>query len=305
MKKIDGEYQKKYETQNINIYDRSVLMRIDDTVKLHKGTETNGLSSSAACLNVLGSISNDPEQVKEYLNSFGLNIEQIIQFPTGADIGGLKYNDKGYVVFEWIGPKESPINERGGGRGLNRTSIDAYVIAKINGIITQLLIEWKFTEGKSRSLAFERFSGFRGLERLRRYSEILVRWRNTSDFPFNFQEDGGLGICDFSVDHLYQLLRMTLLAKTTTPSEIGPYKVEDYRILHLTHSENDAINIIGENIAEQNISLKKFKDRRLHDMWIEILADRERSRFIGDYWNKHLDVISDIKLRNYLTERYG
>ena len=98
---------------------------------------------------------------------------------------------------------------------------------------------------------------------------------------------------------------MTLLAKTTTPSEIGPYKVEDYRILHLTHSENDAINIIGENIAEQNISLKKFKDRRLHDMWIEILADRERSRFIGDYWNKHLDVISDIKLRNYLTERYG
>ena len=162
MKKIDGEYQKKYETQNINIYDRSVLMRIDDTVKLHKGTETNGLSSSAACLNVLGSISNDPEQVKEYLNSFGLNIEQIIQFPTGADIGGLKYNDKGYVVFEWIGPKESPINERGGGRGLNRTSIDAYVIAKINGIITQLLIEWKFTEGKSRSLAFERFSGFQG-----------------------------------------------------------------------------------------------------------------------------------------------
>ena len=63
-------------------------------------------------------------------------IETIIEFPSNSDVGGQIYKDKGCVVFEWIGPKKSPINEKGGGRGQNRTSIDAYVIAKIKGKIS-------------------------------------------------------------------------------------------------------------------------------------------------------------------------
>ena len=79
----------------------------------------------------------------------------LYKFPTNCNVGGRTYSDRGHVVFEWVGPQKSPINERGGGRGYLRTSIDAYVIAKINGKIMQLLIEWKFTEGKSRAIALE------------------------------------------------------------------------------------------------------------------------------------------------------
>ena len=113
---------------------------IDPKVKLHNETLRHPLSSSASCINVLGSMINEPEELKDYLNNFGLNITRLIQFPTGANVGGEIYNDKGYIVFEWIGPKISPINEIGGGRGFQRTSIDAFVIAEIEGKITSFLL---------------------------------------------------------------------------------------------------------------------------------------------------------------------
>ncbi len=87
------------------------------------------------------------------------------------------YNDKGNVVFEWIGSKSSLINETGGIRGQNRTSINAYIIAVIDGKITQLLIEWKFTETYHGERYLNKFSGGKVIERLGRYSSILANWR--------------------------------------------------------------------------------------------------------------------------------
>ena len=176
MDKLTIEFQNQFKGKLI--YDESVFYNVDSHVKLHDETKGHPLSSAAACINVLGSLMFKPEELINFLNHFGLEIEMLYEFPTNANVGGRNYSDKGYVVFEWIGPQESPINEKGGGRGLQRTSVDAFVIAKIKGKITQLLIEWKFTEGKSRPLTLEKFSGFRGLERLRRYSEILVPLRN-------------------------------------------------------------------------------------------------------------------------------
>lgn len=72
----------------------------------------------------------------------------------------------------------------GGSLGHQRTSRYDYIIARINGKIAQLLIEWKFTEGQSRPLALERFSGNKGLERLRRHSSILTPLRNKEEFLF-------------------------------------------------------------------------------------------------------------------------
>jgi len=302
MDKLSYDFQNTYREKNI--YDPTVFNNIDSVVKIHDQAYDNPLSSAASCLNVLGSMAQMPDDLLPYLNSFGLNIQKLIPFPSSADVGGETYKDTGYVIFEWIGPKVSPINEKGGGRGLNRTSVDAYVLAVIDGKITQLIIEWKFTEGKSRPLALERFSGLRGIERLRRYSTILAEMRNGKSFPFNFEDEKGIGLYDFSVDHLYQLLRMTLLAKTTTPITIGDMKVEDYRVVHLTHSKNDDINILYEKYLDFSPGLKKYSGRQLHEVWKEILSPSEKNKFIGAHWDEAIKNISNNSLMKYLSERY-
>jgi len=302
MDKLAIEYQSQFKDKLI--YDHSVFNNIDPKVKLHEETKGNPLSSAAACLNVLGSLINLPEELKNFLNQFGLEIETIYEFPSNCNVGGRNYSDSGYVIFEWVGPEESPINEKGGGRGHQRTSVDAYVIAKIHGKITQLLIEWKFTEGKSRQLALEKFSGTRGIERLKRYSGILTKFRGKESFPFKFNEEGGLGLFDFSVDHLYQLLRMTLLAKMTTPIQIGNLSIEDYRMVHLSHSANKEIEILHDRYLQSSPGLQKYAGMKLYDVWNEILSPYEKEKFIYGHWDDAIKNITDNELRIYLTNRY-
>ncbi len=67
-------------------------------------------------------------------------------------------------------------------RGQNRTSIDAYLIAEIDGKITQLLVEWKFTETYNSESYTYKFEGTKGIERLRRYLSVLSKLKNSS-FP--------------------------------------------------------------------------------------------------------------------------
>jgi hypothetical protein len=300
--KLSFEYQKQFSDKLI--FDMSVLDCVDPTAKLHDEALRHPLSSAGACLNVLGSLGTDKEAMKAFLNSLGLGITTIFDFPTGADVGGQIYNDRGCVVFEWIGPRESPINERGGGRGLNKTSIDAYVIAEIEGKVTQLLIEWKFTEGASRPIALNKFAGLRGIERVRRYSSILAEMRG-ADFPLAFTEEGGLSIQDFSTDHLYQLLRMTLLARRTTPLDIGPIHIEDYRVVHLSHSGNQKINIIQSEYAKFCPGLQGTVGKNFHEVWATLLAPDERGKFIAGYWDHGLSSITNAELRDYLQTRYA
>jgi hypothetical protein len=301
MGKLSIDFQRQFADKLI--FDRRVLDRVDPTAKLHDEALRHPLSSAQACLNVLGTLGADKDALKAYLNGLGFGITQVIDFPTGAEVGGQVYNDHGCVVFEWIGPRESPINERGGGRGLNKTSIDAYVIAEIDGKVTQLLIEWKFTEGESRPIALNKFAGLRGVERLRRYASILSEMRG-ADFPFNFSEEGGLGVQDFSTDHLYQLLRMTLLARKTTPLDVGPLHIEDYRIAHLSHSGNAKINTIQPEYAQHCPGLHGMVGKSLHEAWPMLLAPEERKKFISAYWDQGFSAIQSPELREYLQARY-
>jgi len=309
MNKLTTEFQKRF-SANL-IFDPSVLERIDPAVKLHEETKGNPLSSSAACLNVIGSLANDPEELIKFLGSFGLEIEKLYEFPSPVSFGNRIYHDKGYAIFEWIGPQDSPINETGGGRGQNRTSVDAFVLGKINGKTTQILIEWKFTEGLGRELVLGRFCGGKGVERLRRYSLVLAELRKQGDFPFDFDDEYGssspkssLGIYDFSPDHLYQLLRMTLLAKKTTGKALGKYTLEDYRIVHLTHSQNNRINILHPEYLILSPGLKQFSGQQLHEVWKELLSPRDRERFFYGHWDRAINMIEDNELRAYLSERY-
>lgn len=304
------EFQKQFATNLI--FDPSVLERIDPSVKLHDETIRHPLSSSAACLNVIGSMANKPGELIKFLGSFGLEIEELLEFPSPVSFGDRLYRDKGYAVFEWIGPLKSPINEPGGGRGQNRTSIDAFVLGKIDGKITQILIEWKFTEGLSRPLVLGRFCGKKGVERLRRYSPILAELRRQDDFPFDFDDEYGLsdprsllGIYDFSPDHLYQLLRMTLLAKKTIGTNLGRYTLQDYRIVHLTHSQNNKINTLQPEYLKLSPGLQRFSGRQLHEVWKELLSPRDKEKFISGFWDKAIGMIENNKLRDYLSERYA
>ncbi len=309
MNKLSLEYQKQF--SNHLIFDEEIFKQLDDAIKLHDETKGNPLSSSAACLNVLGSISNNPPGLKNFLNSFGLKIDEILPFPSPTTVGGRSYSDKGCVVFEWVGPQESPINEIGGGRGQSRTSIDAFVLARIAGKITQILIEWKFTEGESREIVLGRFCGGKGVERLKRYSNVLATLRKEQNLPFIFEEEfkksnprSFLGVADFSPDHLYQLFRMTLLAKMTTPIKIGDYQVQDYRILHLSHSQNNRINLLEPHYLEFSPGLKQYENQKLHDVWPQLLSLQDREKFFSGFWNKSFHLIERLELKDYLVKRY-
>lgn len=302
MNKLSAEFQQAFADRNI--YDESVLGRIDSEAKLHAETRSNPLSSAASCLNVLGSLAVDKEDLKGFLNALGLGVTTVYEFPSGVDVGGQVYNDRGCVVFEWVGPKASPINEKGGGRGLNRTSVDAFTIAEIDSVVTQLLIEWKFTEGKSRPIALNKFGGLRGVERLRRYASVLAEMRGKG-FPFAFSEEGGIGLQDFSADHFYQLLRMTLLARKTTPMRIGDLEVEDYRVVHLSHSENDKINIVQPEYAKYCPGIQGMVGKGYHEAWKSILTPEEQKKFVATHWDSGIKSIKNKDLREYLLERYG
>jgi hypothetical protein len=310
MNKLSMEYQKQFASKLI--FNPSVFERIDPAVKLHDETKRHPLSSSAACLNVIGSLSDTPDGLTKFLNSFGLEIDELLEFPSPVSFGDRMYHDTGYAVFEWVGPHKSPINESTGGRGQNRTSIDAFAVGKIHGKTTQILIEWKFTEGLSRPLTLGKFCGTMGIERLKRYSPILIDLKKRGEFPFDFDDEYGksdpksmLGLYDLSPDHLYQLLRMTLLAKTTTGMKLGEYTLEDYRIVHLAHSQNDRINTLHPEYLTLSPGLKRFSGQPLHEVWKALLSPRDREKFFSGHWDQAIHTIERNELRNYLEERYG
>jgi len=299
--KLTIEYQNRWSDKPF--YDNSLFNGIDEKVTLHK--ELNNLmSSQAACLNVFGSLNRSPNDIIRFLNYFSLNITRVIDFPTGVNVDGEIYNDKGPIIFEWIGPRSSPIYERSGSRGIYRTSIDAYLLAEIDNKITQLLIEWKFTENYSSDAYTHKFTGLEGNERLRRYSSVLAKLRKEKLFPFNFK--GKLGLYDFCYEPYYQLLRMTLLAEMTTPLRLNQdIMVEDYIIVHLMHSENNNLKYLNKSNTKFSPGLRKYVGRALHDIWgNEILTPAERERFVYGYWNKALSQLSSSSYKDYLIERY-
>ncbi|MBT2663259.1 hypothetical protein [Bacillus sp. ISL-45] len=123
--------------------------------------------------------------------------------------------------------------------------------------------------------------------------------------PFNINDKSQLGLYDLGYEPFYQLLRITLLARITTPIKIKDYLVEDYRVLHLTHSHNKKLNILAEKHTINTPGLRNETGKQLHDVWANtILSPAERNHFKSGYWDKCLDRLTDSKLKQYLIERY-
>lgn len=300
MNKLKDDFQKEYSKKQF-VYE-NILKGISTNVKFHNAL-MNVRSSAAACLNVLVYLNHNPNDIIPFFNQIGLNIQKVIDFPQNVVYEGERYDDEGPIVFEWIGPKKSPINEKGGSRGQSRTSIDAYMLAEVNGKITQLFIEWKFTEIYNSVSYTHKFGGKKGIERLRRYSDILAKLRK-GNFPFKFNEEDKIGLSDFSYEPFYQLLRMTLLAKMTTPINLNSLRIDDYKIIHLAHSENKKLNFLSKTHLKYSPGLKRFIDNSLHDTWIELLDDQEKEHHVMEFWNKALNVLSTNEDKEYLVQRY-
>jgi hypothetical protein len=116
----------------------------------------------------------------------------------------------------------------------------------------------------------------------------------------------GFGLYDLGYEPFYQLLRMTLLAKLTkTMAFDNGLKIEDYRILHLSHSTNDDLNIVSKEQLSFCSGLQHCVDKRLHEVWKNsILSKSESEKFHFGYWDRAINDISDEKLKQYLFERY-
>lgn len=305
MEKIKASYQKKWE--NYNLFNPSILKRLEVYgIKIHNEIE-NVMSSQAACFNVFDYLSKRENKnlLINFLRKIGIEVDDIFEFPSGSIVVDKEYKDEGMVIFEWIGPQASVINEgNSGGRGHRRTSTDAFCLALIKGRVTQILIEWKFTEHYENTPQINRFSGGRGIERLKRYSTLVAKYRSTREQLFDIKDDDEWGLGDLGYEPFYQLLRFHLLGRETIGIEIGKYKIEDYRILHLSHSKNDSLNILKEEHIKYSPRLEKYLGRDIHIVWKDLLSDDEKGRFIGGYWNEALKGLDNSDWYKYCEERY-
>lgn len=258
-------------------------------IKAHNGLGSP-LSSQASCLNFWYPYTK-PENKKgliEVLRSIGIEAEDIITIGPNWKFDDTLYRDYGNVIFEWIGPEVSPIGEENGYmRGHHRTSIDAYILAIIGGKVTQILIEWKFTEHYSSRCNTGKFLGGKGVERLSRYSPIIARDRKAgNDILFNFNNIEELGLSDVGYEPFYQLLRQHMLGQETVGMSFGPHKIEDYIVVHLSHSKNDKLNILSEKHCAYANGLKQYVGQEIHKVWMQLLNEEQKRHFYSGYWDK-------------------
>ena len=135
----------------------------------------------------------------------------------------------------------------------------------------------------------------------------MAKLRKQHDFPLKMEYENSWGLYDLGYEPFYQLLRMTLLAKTTTPLKLTEdIEIEDYRILHLSHSQNSKLNTVTGKHLKYCPGIKHLKVNPFHEIWSNfILAENESSKFKFGFWDEHLNRVTDKKFYTYLNERYG
>lgn len=280
-------------------------------IKAHNGLNSP-ISSQASCLNFWYPFV-DPKNKGELINllkHFGIFAEDIITIGPDWMFDKTLYRDNGNVLFEWIGPELSPIGEENGYmRGHHRTSIDAYILALINGKVTQILIEWKYTEHYSSKHNTGKFLGGKGVERLSRYSPIIARDRRAGrDILFNLAHIDDWGLYDVCYEPFYQLLRQHMLGQETVGMSFGPYIIEDYIVMHLSHSKNDKLNILQEKHCTYSKGLMPFVGQELHKIWMRLLNENQKKHFIGGYWDEVIDrYLPSVELEhwhNFMSKRF-
>ncbi|MEI8390526.1 MAG: hypothetical protein WCG23_11670 [bacterium] len=307
---LTKDYQEKWQGNNL-ISPKMWGILKKNRITAHTGINSP-ISSQACCMNFWYPFiaEEQKENLRDFLEVFGIKAEKILSFKPNSTFYDCVYPDSGNVLFEWIGPIRSPIGENDGYmRGCHRTSIDAYILAKVNGKNTQILIEWKFTESYASRHNTGKFLGAKGIERLARYAPIIAKEREYgNEILFNMQEMDTWGLYDICYEPFYQLLRQHLLAQQTLGVKFGDHYVEDYIVMHLSHSQNKKLNVLTASQAEYSKGFEKYIGQEIHEIWHSLLSESHKHRFIGEYWDlcfQKYDAPPELKpWSNYISERY-
>ena len=68
----------------------------------------------------------------------------------------------------------------------------------------------------------------------------------------------------------------------------GPYKIEDYIVIHLSHSKNTKLNqLLRKNIVYCK-GLENYVGQELRTVWKNLLSPEQKHHFRGAYWDKML-----------------
>ena len=331
MNVLSHEFQEQFKNKQF-INNSIPYMLKKSGIKGHNGLY-NPLSSQACCINFFYPFIEEKqkESLKQLLFALGIEVDSVITIKpnskfydenayrqtnlfvtteTSEDDRIIKYPDGGNVLFEWIGPYKSPTGENSGYlRGHHRTSIDAYILAYIKGKVTQLLIEWKFTESYSSRQNTGKFLGAKGIERLARYAPILARDRALGkEILFKIDDIDYWGLYDICYEPFYQLLRQHMLGQETVGMCFGDYYIQDYKVIHLTHSANKKLNVLTDKQAEYSKGFSDFVGNQIHEIWSDLLNTNFKEKFIGAYWD---EAVLKFKPNNelkswydYIVERY-
>ena len=235
----------------------------------------NTLSSQIHCLNHLFAIRADHDAVLIIIQTILPEIVEIEASPIDEKfciMDNYPYKTPSYISFEFTYNNKELLRERCNQRGVNCTSVDAFVYAvNKEGNHILIAIEWKYTE------AYEKTKDNKADSETidKRYRELAAKMNSNL---------GGWKEL-YNWDPQYELARQTLLMEQIVSNK--PFDADDYR--HIVVCPNDNIEMVAEAEA--------FKD-----------SLEEKSKFIII---DPQDLLSPLKgnddykeLLNYLETRY-
>ncbi len=236
------------------------------------------LSSQIQCLNFLYSFRNDKKAVLQLAKLFEPQIDDI--YPTIID------KEEGFLAFEFTYNNDKLINEKSKGskRGKYCTSIDVFLIAKLNNKKLLVPIEWKYTENY---LFFENkaLEKNKGQTRQASYNQLISESKQLKTPTI-------LAKSIYYFEPYYELMRQTLLVEQMVNKGVA----DDF--LHIF------VAPIANTDLLQNSYLCELQD--LFETWKNQLEKPEKFKHIDT--SQILGLIAQLpnysELYNYLKLRY-
>ncbi len=208
-----------------------------DTSKGERPTR-NLASSQIACVNFLLPLASIPGALTAVLRSIDDNVTGVVDIQDGDRVSK--------VEIEWIGLGHALEGPAVTSRGVNSTSVDAFMVADTPAGRRAYLLEWKHVEDYSRGRY--KGAGCPGATRRRRYADLYAK-----SPAFN----GKVPLDAWFFDPFYQIMRLLLLAdRMVTNRELG---VSEAKVVVVVPAGN---KIYRERITSQRCSTSSPKHKR-------------------------------------------
>jgi len=228
------------------------------------------LDSQVQCVNTLLSLAAQPD--------LGLAFARTVE-PQAHEL--VEVEDGSVVAFEWIGARDYLGERRGrpAARGRFTTSIDAFLVARrVDGGLTGIIVEWKFTESYDRPV---RFRGPGGTDR----REVYRAMYEAPGGPFRTRPP----IEAYFHEPHYQLLRLVLLAQGMV--EAGELGMDRAVVVHaVPHGNRTLLETVPDGLSHLGSTVP--------EVWGELVGG-------GNVAWRWLDTTPWTTATSALAERYG